>query len=111
MRADHTSLSARAEWSKRNTVDSAAKAMPALHFKRSSCRITLLDKDDNVIVQLGDDEAWRKVALAEFKMRGQRPKWQTGRFIHPHDACFDKDGNIFVVEWVSTGRVTKLRKP
>ena len=79
--------------------------VPDLH-----CRITLLDKDDNVIVQLGDDEAWRKVALAEFKMRGQRPKWQPGRFIHPHDACFDKDGNIFVVEWVSTGRVTKLRK-
>ena len=24
--------------------------------------------------------------------------------------CFDKDGNIFVVEWVSVGRVTKLRK-
>ena len=28
----------------------------------------------------------------------------------PHDACFDKDGNIFVVEWVQTGRVTLLKK-
>jgi len=27
-----------------------------------------------------------------------------GKFVHPHDACFDKDGNIYVVEWVSTGR-------
>jgi hypothetical protein len=79
--------------------------VPDLH-----CRITLLDKDDKVIVHLGDDEAWRKQALAGFKMRGQRPKWQPGKFIHPHDACFDKDGNIFVTEWVSTGRVTKLRK-
>lgn len=79
--------------------------VPDLH-----CRVTLLDKDDNVIVQLGDDEAWRKVALEGFRMRGQRPQWQPGKFIHPHDACFDKDGNIFVVEWVSTGRVTKLRK-
>lgn len=79
--------------------------VPDLH-----CRITLLDKDDNVIVHLGDDEAWRKIALAGFKMRSQRPKWQPGKFIHPHDACFDPAGNIFVTEWVKTGRVTKLRK-
>ena len=31
-------------------------------------------------------------------------------FLHPHDACFDAEGNIFVAEWVNTGRVTKLRK-
>jgi hypothetical protein len=60
--------------------------------------------------QLGDDEAWRAKALAGFKMRGQRDQWQPGKFVHPHDACFDKDGNIFVAEWVQTGRVTKLRK-
>jgi hypothetical protein len=28
----------------------------------------------------------------------------------PHDACFDPAGNIFVAEWVHTGRITKLRK-
>jgi hypothetical protein len=33
-----------------------------------------------------------------------------GKFVHPHDACFDKNGDIFVVEWVSTGRVSKLVK-
>ena len=33
-----------------------------------------------------------------------------GQFICPHGACFDHDGNIFVVEWVEVGRVTKLRK-
>ena len=33
-----------------------------------------------------------------------------GKFVHPHDACFDKDGNIFVVEWVQTGRVTFLKQ-
>ena len=36
--------------------------------------------------------------------------WQPGKFVHPHDACFDADGNIFVAEWVVGGRVTKLRK-
>ena len=79
--------------------------VPDLH-----CRITLLDKHNKVIVHLGDDPEWRKVALDEFKMRGQRPRWQPGKFIHPHDACFDREGNIFVTEWVATGRVTKLKK-
>jgi len=79
--------------------------VPDLH-----CRITLLDKENNVVAQLGDDAAWRKQALAGFKMRGQRSKWRPGKFIHPHDACFDAEGNIFVTEWVATGRVTKLRK-
>ena len=44
------------------------------------------------------------------KMRGQRAKWRDGKFVHPHDACFDPDGNVFVVEWVVGGRVTRLRK-
>jgi len=79
--------------------------VPDLH-----CRVTLLDKNDKVIVHLGEDAQWRQQALQGFKMRGQRAKWQPGKFIHPHDACFDQQGNIFVVEWVATGRVTKLRK-
>jgi len=79
--------------------------VPDLH-----CRVTLLDKNDKVITHLGDDPEWRKAVLAGFKMRGQRPKWKPGKFIHPHDACFDKDGNIFITEWVKTGRVTKLRR-
>ncbi len=39
-----------------------------------------------------------------------RDKFIPGQFICPHGACFDHDGNIFVVEWVEVGRVTKLRK-
>ena len=35
---------------------------------------------------------------------------QNAKFVHPHDACFDVDGNILVAEWVATGRMTKLRK-
>jgi len=44
-----------------------------------------------------------------FKIRTQPDRWPAGKFIHPHDACFDKDGNIFVAEWVQTGRVSLLR--
>ncbi len=73
-------------------------------------RVTLFDKDNKVIVHLGDDPEWRKQVLDGFKIRTQPGTWRNGRFVHPHDACFDKDGNIFVVEWVSTGRVSKLRK-
>lgn len=31
-------------------------------------------------------------------MRTKPETWEDGRFIHPHDACFDRDGNILVVE-------------
>jgi hypothetical protein len=78
--------------------------VPDLH-----ARVTLLDINNKPIAQLGDDLAWREQVLGNnFALRSQRPKWRPGRFIHPHDACFDPDGNIFVVEWVVTGRVTKL---
>jgi hypothetical protein len=72
-------------------------------------RVSLLDKDDNVLVHLGHDEAWTKQVLDGFKIRTQPDRWPAGKFIHPHDACFDKDGNIFVAEWVQTGRITFLR--
>ncbi len=78
--------------------------VPDLH-----ARVTILDKDNKVIVHLGYDPEWTKQALNGFKMRGQPSQWQDGRFVHPHDACWDKTGNIFVVEWVTAGRVTKLK--
>jgi hypothetical protein len=79
--------------------------VPDLH-----CRVSLFDKDNKPIVHLGDDPDWRKQALAGFKARMKPEACPAGKFIHPHDACFDKDGNIFVVEWVHTGRVTLLKK-
>jgi DNA-binding beta-propeller fold protein YncE len=79
--------------------------VPDLH-----ARVSLFDKTNRPIVHLGDDEAWRKKVLDGFKIRSQPKEWVAGKFVHPHDAAFDKDGNIFVVEWVSTGRVTLLKK-
>jgi hypothetical protein len=71
-------------------------------------RVTLLDRDNKPIVQLGDDNE-RIRADKKFAIRSDPSQWLPGKFVHPHDACFDKDGNIFVVEWVQTGRVTFLR--
>jgi hypothetical protein len=77
---------------------------PDLH-----ARVTLFDKDNQVIAHLGYDAAWTDQVLADkFRMRSEPGRWQAGRFVHPHDACFDHEGNIYVVEWVPTGRVTKL---
>jgi hypothetical protein len=79
--------------------------VPDLH-----ARVSLFDKDNKPIVHLGDDPEWRKKVLAGFKVRRQPEEWLPGKFVHPHDACFDRDGNIFVVEWVEPGRVTLLRR-
>ena len=79
--------------------------VPDLH-----ARVTLLGKDNKVIAHLGDDAAWiKEVTAPGSKVRQDRSRWIPGKWVHPHDACFDADGNIFVVEWVPTGRVTKLR--
>lgn len=79
--------------------------VPDLH-----ARVSLFDKDNNPIVHLGDDAEWRKKVLDGFKIRRQPSEWPAGKFIHPHDACYDREGNIFVVEWVEPGRVTLLRR-
>lgn len=74
------------------------------------CRITLFDKDNQVLAQLGEDVAWRERVLASNKTMRAKPKeWKQGIFVHPHDAVFDTEGNIFVAEWVENGRLTKLR--
>lgn len=72
-----------------------------------SARVTLLDKNNEVIAQLGSGLSDDNKVKAN---RGNESTWVEGEFIHPHDACFDADGNIFVAEWVQRGRVTKLRK-
>ncbi len=69
-------------------------------------RVTILDKNDKPVAVLGDDpqapktEGWPNI----------QAKLKPGKFSSPHAACVDSKGNIFVVEWISTGRVTKLAK-
>ena len=70
-------------------------------------RVTLIDRDNQVIEHLGDSGApeWNNPLRT-----APRDRFIPGQFICPHGACFDHDGNIFVVEWVEVGRVTRLRK-
>jgi hypothetical protein len=65
--------------------------------------VTLLDKDNKVLVHLGDGHP--------SNLRGApREQFIPGKFIHPHTAIFLKNGDILVAEWVPIGRITLLRK-
>lgn len=86
--------------------------VPDLHT-----RVSLFGKDNQVIAHLGYDADWKKKVVDSLgakapdkPIRVQPDKWEKGKFVHPHDAAFDAAGNILVVEWVSTGRVSFLKK-
>lgn len=66
-------------------------------------RVTIFNKDNKLITHLCDGE---KMDLRD-KARDQ---FLPGKFICPHGAIWDHAGNIFVVEWVEVGRVTKLKR-
>jgi hypothetical protein len=72
-------------------------------------RVSILDRNDEVVAQLGDDSQ-RIRSDDKFAIRRDERQWRPGKFVHPHDACFDHEGNIFVAEWVATGRVSKLSR-
>lgn len=70
------------------------------------CRVTLFDKQNKLITHLGQGD----VAHYRDIRTKSRDAFTPGQFVAPHSAYFDHAGNIFVVEWVEVGRVTKLRK-
>jgi sugar lactone lactonase YvrE len=84
------------------------------HFRRGvmlipdlDARVSLFDQNNRLLAHLGDDQA----AGDSRKLRTQpREAFRPGKFVCPHGACFDHNGNIFVAEWVEVGRITKLRK-
>lgn len=65
--------------------------------------VTILDKDNKVVVHLGDGEP--------SGLRGKpRSQYIPGKFIHPHGAAWINKDDIIVAEWVPDGRVTLLKK-
>ncbi len=70
-------------------------------------QVTLLDENNKVVARLGSAVG----RLNEIdKLRVKPDQWVDGQFVHPHDACFAPNGDIFVAEWVGTGRVTWLER-
>lgn len=70
-------------------------------------RVTIFDKDDRLAVHLGENPGIEKTPGWPNLPHAQR---LPGKFISPHMAIWDREGNIFVVEWVEDGRVTKLER-
>lgn len=66
--------------------------------------VHVLDKDNKVVVSMGQGPNNPPRTTED------RSKFIPGQFVNPHGAIFDRNGNIFVAEWVEIGRVTKLRK-
>jgi hypothetical protein len=65
--------------------------------------VTLLDRDNRVIVHLGHGHP--------SQLRGApREQFIAQKFIHPHTAIFLHTGDILVAEWVPIGRITLLRR-
>jgi hypothetical protein len=69
-------------------------------------RVTLLDARNNIITHLGDDSQSNYRETRKLT----RDHFQPGKFVCPHGACFDHAGNIYVVEWVEVGRVSRLQR-
>ena len=64
--------------------------------------VTILDEHNKVIVQLGDGHP--------SNLRDHpRSDFIPGKFIHPHDTMYLRNGDILVAEWVPIGRVTLLK--
>ena len=69
-------------------------------------RVTLMDRENKIITNLGDDSQSDYMATRKLT----RDHFKPGKFVCPHGACFDHKGNIYVVEWVEVGRVSRLQK-
>jgi DNA-binding beta-propeller fold protein YncE len=69
-------------------------------------RVTIIDGENKIVTHLGDNEDPAK--------RGKNPiprdQWVDGQFISPHCPRWDAQGNLYVLEWLSTGRITKLKR-
>jgi DNA-binding beta-propeller fold protein YncE len=76
--------------------------IPDLHS-----RLTILDNQRQLVTHLGEREngweieGWPNIA---HDLR------QVGNFTSPHGIHVDANGNIYVVEWISDGRITRLER-
>lgn len=71
--------------------------------------VTIYDQRNKPVAVLGD--GMQPDGKTYEGIRNQeRDKFTAGKFIAPHAACFEANGDILVAEWVEVGRVTRLRK-
>lgn len=76
-------------------------------------RLAVIDRDDNLVCYLGDNEG---VCEIDGWPNGKNQSGdavptellEMGRFNSPHGLAVDRQGNLFVAEWLIGGRFTKL---
>ena len=70
-------------------------------------RVTILDAQDKLVGHLGDYpgakdmENWPDI---------EPSKRITGKFISPHALWLDSHNDLYLVEWIKDGRITKLKR-
>jgi hypothetical protein len=76
-----------------------------IYFPDLHSRVTIFDKNDRLIVHLGEDsEAWKQQGWPNLP----ESFFRADKFSSPHGICVDSHGDIYLVEWINRGRVTKL---
>jgi hypothetical protein len=68
--------------------------------------VTIFDRNDKLIIHLGDNPEAPKTP----GWPNVQDKLQQGKFNSPHSCCVDSRGDLYVAEWITTGRVTKLKR-
>ncbi len=69
-------------------------------------RVTILDAQNKLYTRLGEYPGAAKLpGYPNIPHELRLP----GKFTSPHECIWDRQGNIFCVEWIGDGRVTKLR--
>jgi hypothetical protein len=74
-------------------------AVPDLHG-----RIVILDKSNTIIAVLGSNIDPK--TRGNFKVPHEH--WKEGIFSGTHGSCWDSNGNLYVQDWNSSGRIMKL---
>jgi DNA-binding beta-propeller fold protein YncE len=67
-------------------------------------RVTILDGKNVPVAFLGDNpkrDQWANYGVPP-------EQWKPGIFTAPHGVSYDKDGNLYVMDWNASGRVSKL---
>ena len=68
-------------------------------------RVTILDKANREVAHLGDNP--NKQHWANYNVPPEQ--WKPGIFTAPHGVSFDHEGNVYVMDWNSSGRVSKFK--
>jgi len=72
-----------------------------------NAKLTVLDRNNRLVCHLGDNE---QTCSVKGWPDHPRSRIEQGKFNSPHAVAADAAGNLFIVEWIVGGRITKLEK-